>query len=105
MFVMLSGDPEPQRRGERSISTARGRDPSLGRDQSPALLEHINAAIDDNNLPSNITVSYTHLDQALALACDLAAKQALPGVVCVTGSLFVAAAAREALGLAEQRDP
>ena len=44
-------------------------------------------------------------DQALALACDLAAKQALPGVVCVTGSLFVAAAAREALGLAEQRDP
>jgi dihydrofolate synthase / folylpolyglutamate synthase len=27
------------------------------------------------------------------------------GVVCVTGSLFVAAAAREALGLAEERDP
>lgn len=44
-------------------------------------------------------------DQALALACDLAAKQAIPAVVCVTGSLFVAAAAREALGLAKERDP
>ncbi len=39
---------------------------------------------------------------ALTQACELAT---LDGVVCVTGSLFVAAAAREALGLAEERDP
>lgn len=40
--------------------------------------------------------------QALSRAQDLAGPD---GIVCVTGSLFVAAAAREVFGLAEQRDP
>lgn len=44
-------------------------------------------------------------EQALELARDLARRHAQNGIVCVTGSLFVAAAAREALGLAEERDP
>jgi dihydrofolate synthase/folylpolyglutamate synthase len=42
------------------------------------------------------------MQAALAEARKLAGPE---GVVCVTGSLFVAALAREALGLAEQRDP
>lgn len=44
-------------------------------------------------------------EHALELACDLARTHNPRGIVCVTGSLFVAAAAREVLGLAQERDP
>ncbi len=64
----------------------------LGLLRDRILAEHIEAEVTIEPDPS----------QAILYAKDLAGTQ---GVVCVTGSLFVAAAAREALGLAEACDP
>jgi dihydrofolate synthase / folylpolyglutamate synthase len=52
--------------------------------------------------PGAIVLEESRPTDALALAL---AQSGPDGVVCVTGSLFVAAAAREALGLADARDP
>jgi dihydrofolate synthase/folylpolyglutamate synthase len=71
---------------------------------------HPRALIDLAALHDRIMHADPHAQvQIVPVVADaLSVAQALAepdGVVCVTGSLFVAAAARESLGLAEERDP
>jgi hypothetical protein len=69
-------------------------------------LEALQARILHQPRPTVLGVPQIYIAPLVADALAQARALVGPvGVVCVTGSLFVAAAAREVLGLAEERDP